>query len=127
MSPVRALFVDDEPSLLTLFRTILEMQGYHVQCAASAREACALLAREHFDLVITDMHMERPDAGCQVIAAAARLRPRPPIVILTAYVLPEQDWRQTGADDLVVKGTDVTTITQRLRVLLQRSSGPIAS
>ena len=123
MPPVRALFVDDEPSILALFRTILEMQGYQVQCAASAKSACALLARQHFDLVITDMHMERSDAGCDVITAAAQLRPRPAIVILTAYVLPEEDWRHTGADDFLVKGTEVPTITRRLRTLLERSTG----
>ncbi len=126
MPAVRALFVDDEPAILSLFRIILEMQGYQVQCAASAGAACDLLAEEHFDLVITDMHMERSDAGCDVIAAALRLRPRPAIAILTAYMLDEDDWRDTGADEFFLKGTEVPTITRRLRALLERSSGPLA-
>ncbi len=123
MPAVRALFVDDEPAILSLFRIILEMQGYEVQCAASAWAACELLAEQHFDLFITDMHMERSDAGCDVIAAALRLRPRPAIAILTAYILPEEEWRQTGADDLFIKGTEVPTITRRLRALLDARPG----
>lgn len=127
MPPVRVLFVDDEPSILSLFRTILELQGYQVQCAASASQACALLQQHPFDLVITDMHMETAAAGRQVIRAALCREPRPVIVILTAYVLPEEEWRQTGADDLLVKGTDVPAVTQRLRALLHQSPGAAAS
>ena len=126
MSSVRVLFVDDEPALLTLFRTILEMQGYQVQCAASATEACAVLKRQRFDLVISDMHMESAVAGREVIRAAALWAPRPVIVILTAYVLPEDEWRQTGADAFFVKGTEVPVITRKLRTLLQRSDGAVA-
>jgi CheY-like chemotaxis protein len=126
MSPVRALFVDDEPSLLALFRTILEMQGYQVQCAATATEACAVLERHPFDLVITDMHMETATSGREVIRAAARQKPRPAIVILTAYVMPEEEWRHTGADDLLVKGTEVPAIIGRLRGLLTRSGDAAA-
>lgn len=127
MRPVRALFVDDEPSIRSLFRTILEMQGYHVQCAAAAAEARALLEQRRFDLVITDMHMETPASGRDVICAAARQHPRPAIVILTAYMIDEEEWRRTGADDLFVKGTDVSTIIGRLRALLPPSAESTAS
>lgn len=127
MSTVRALFVDDEPAIRTLVRTILEMEGYQVVCAASAAEALDRLAEQHFDLVITDMHMERADSGCDVITAAAQLQPRPAIAILTAYMLPEDEWRRIGADDFFLKGTDVPTITRRLRALLDHRTRVAAS
>lgn len=126
MPPIRVLFVDDEPAILTLFRTILEMQDYCVQCAASAAEACAVLSYQPFDLVITDIHMENATAGHEVIRAAAAQTPRPPIVILSAYPLAEDEWRQTGADAFFIKGTDVPTVTRRLRYLLKRRTGLIA-
>jgi DNA-binding response OmpR family regulator len=121
--PVRALFVDDEPSIVALFRTVLEMQGYVVRCASSASEACAVLSSQSFDLVVTDMHMETPVAGRQVIRAAARHSPRPAIVILTSYLLAEEEWREAGADDFLLKGTEVPIITRRLRALVSRAAG----
>ncbi len=127
MSPVRVLFVDDEPAIRALFRTILELQGYRVSCADSAASGCHLLARERFDLVITDMHMEDSLSGQKVIDVAAGQFPRPVIVILTAYLMDDDEWRDTGADDLLVKGTDVLTITARLKKLLARSAHPAAS
>lgn len=127
MPRVGVLFVDDEPAIRALFRTILELQGYRTTCASSAREACALLSRLHFDLVITDMHMEDSTSGRQVIAAALGQLPRPAIVILTAYVMRDDEWRETGADELFVKGTDVLTITGRLRQLLDPAHRAAAS
>ena len=87
----------------------------------------ACLAREHFDLVITDMHMEESLSGQKVIDAAVGQLPRPVIVILTAYVMTDDEWCDTGADDLFVKGTDVLTITGRLKALLGRNARPAAS
>ena len=125
--PVRALFVDDEPAIRSLFRTILEMQGYRVECAESAARACDALAQRRFDLVITDMHMETSLSGRKVIQTAQGLQPRPVIVILTAYVLTDDEWRDTGADDLLVKGTDVLTMTSRLKALLAEKAHAAAS
>lgn len=57
----RILAVDDIPENLDLLRTILEHGGYQVECARGPAEAMALLRREAFDLIISDVHM--PEGG----------------------------------------------------------------
>ncbi len=59
--PARLLAVDDIPENLDLLRTILEHGGYQVTCARGPAEAIALLRREPFDLIISDVHM--PEGG----------------------------------------------------------------
>ena len=81
-----ALIVDDEASILTTLRAILEGRGLEVHEASSAKVAKEKIAGAlHFDLVITDMKMESDTAGYEVVSAANRL-PRPPVtIIISAY------------------------------------------
>ena len=118
--PVRVLFVDDDAAILQLFRTVLELEGYEVETASSAANAQELLCEHSYDLVITDMRMETPLSGFQVVRAAARLNPRPVIAIMTAYPMLPKDWKESGADALFMKGTSPIALTSSLRDLLRK-------
>ncbi len=118
--PARVLFVDDDAAILQLFRTVLELEGYEVQTAPSAAHAEQMLAHHSYDMVITDMRMETPLSGFQVVHAAARVTPRPVIAIMTAYPMLPKDWKESGADALFMKGTSPMALTAKLRDLLRR-------
>lgn len=51
----RILVVDDEPVVRSLFRTVLERDGYAVEEASDGNEGLAAYAREPADLVIVDL------------------------------------------------------------------------
>jgi DNA-binding NtrC family response regulator len=51
------LLVDDEEAVLSLEKEILETRSLRVLTASSGKEALTLLAREHVDLVVTDLKM----------------------------------------------------------------------
>lgn len=118
--PARVLFVDDDAAILQLFRTVLELEGYEVETAPSAAHGEQLLAEHSYDMVITDMRMETPVSGFQVVHAAARSTPRPVIVIMTAYPMLPKDWKESGADALFMKGTSPMALTAKLRELLRQ-------
>jgi CheY-like chemotaxis protein len=73
-----------------------------------------------FDLILTDMRMETPLAGYEVVRAAHQIRPRPAIVILTAFPIPSSDWRASGADALLVKGADILDLPEKLQTLVKQ-------
>lgn len=116
----RVLLVDDDSSIVQLFSTVLEMNGFSVTRAQSASEARSAMAQDTFEIVITDMHMETPTAGYEVVRAARDRSPRPIIVVVTAYPVPSSQWRGMGADALYIKGTNTTTLPQQLKELLDR-------
>ncbi len=116
----RVLLVDDDASIVQLFSTVLEMNGFAVTKAQSATDARAAIARESFEIVITDMHMETPTAGFEVVRAARERSPRPIIVVVTAYPVPSAQWRGMGADALYIKGANTMTLPQQLKELLDR-------
>jgi CheY-like chemotaxis protein len=116
---LRVLLVDDEPAILRLLQTILALAEFEVATSTSAAGAVERLQKERFDLVLTDMRMETPTAGYEVVKAASKLQPRPKIVILTAFPVPAAQWKQSGADALVVKGTDICKLPEQLRGLMK--------
>ena len=116
----RILVVDDESSILGLLRTVLELAEFQVDTAASGSEGAARLAQGAFDVVLTDMRMETPTAGYDLIRTARQLRPRPAIAILTAFPISPAEWKPSGADALFVKGSDLINLPERLNALIKQ-------
>jgi len=116
----RILLVDDEPSILGLLKTVMELASFEVQTLASGREAVSRLAEETFDVVLTDMRMETPTAGFDVIRAARKLQPRPAIAILTAYPISPAEWKPSGADALFVKGSEVMNLPDKVKAIIKQ-------
>ena len=81
----RILLVDDELAILLTLKAILEMNGFEVETASSAREGIGKLEKNTFNMVITDMRMEHETAGYDVIRAAKQQPYNPATSILTAY------------------------------------------
>lgn len=116
----RVLLVDDDDSILQLFCTVLEMNGFEVITATSAFQAVTIMEQQQFEMVITDLRMENPTAGFDVVRSAHNLSPRPIIVIVTAFPVPSAEWRRTGADALYIKGANTMALPEQLKELLHR-------
>jgi DNA-binding response OmpR family regulator len=114
----RILLVDDELAILLTLKTILEMNGFEVQTAASAREAEQKLDLGTYDMVITDMCMERQDSGFEVIRAARLQSYNPATAILTAYPDLGDGWKSAGAQSLLVKPMNTSDLLRQIEALL---------
>jgi signal transduction histidine kinase/ActR/RegA family two-component response regulator len=80
------LFVDDEETLVSLWKEILEHSGYTVTCARNGEEALDLFQANPytFDLVISDVTMPKM-SGPDLAKAVFELRPGMPIIMTTGY------------------------------------------
>ncbi|HET9695751.1 MAG TPA: response regulator [Terriglobales bacterium] len=116
----RVLLVDDEEAIRKLLSSVLEMADFKVTTAGSAREGIQKLGTEAFDLVLTDLRMETPLAGYDVVKAARNLSERPVSVIVTAFPIPPSEWRSVGADALFTKGMETIHMADQLKKLLMR-------
>lgn len=112
------LVVDDEAAVLSMLRAVFESQGHNVTTATSGADARKKLASGKFDLVVTDMRMETETAGFEVVRAARRRPEAPTIVILTAYPMREQQWREVGAHAGIMKGMPIAQLTEVIQQLL---------
>jgi len=114
----RILLVDDELAILLTLKAILEMNGFEVETAASAREAMQKLEQGVFQMVITDMRMETETAGYDVIRAARQQTYNPATSILTAYPSLGTDWKSRGAQSLLVKPVNTQDLLRQIEALL---------
>jgi two-component system chemotaxis response regulator CheY len=118
----RVLVVDDEPSVRTIVRLLLEKAGYDVLEAADGEAAIeALNAGENrlvLDVVICDIRMPKIN-GIQAIEYFQREYPHVPVIVLTAY--PETkmavSFMRNGLTDYLVKPVDA----QKLRGAVERA------
>jgi DNA-binding response OmpR family regulator len=116
----RILLVDDEVAVLLTLKAVLEISGFDVDTAASAREGVSKLHTREYNMLITDMRMEHDVAGVEVIKAARSATYHPAVALLTAFPVAEEDWQEMGADQLLVK-------PMHTRILLQQIEDLIAS
>jgi DNA-binding NtrC family response regulator len=114
----RLLLVDDEEDILTLFKRILQKEGYEVECACSGDEALAKLETTWFDLVMTDLKMPGMD-GLELLNRGKALSPGLPFIILTAFgtVQSAVTAVKDGACDYLVKPCD----NEELKVVVKKA------
>lgn len=114
----RILLVDDEPAILLTLKALLDIHGFEVETATSARDAKAKLRNSIFQMVITDMRMENDEAGLEVARAAKSVAYQPAVALLTAFPLGDDAWRDDGADEMLVKPMNSQALIQQLEALL---------
>jgi DNA-binding response OmpR family regulator len=115
----RVLLVDDEVAVLLTMKAVLEISGFDVDTAASAREAKLGLKKRAYDMVITDMRMESDEAGREVIVAARTAPYHPAVALLTAFPVADEDWQGMGADKMLVKPMQTRLLIQQIEKLLE--------
>jgi len=114
----RILLVDDELAILLTLKAVLELQGFEVETAASAKEAKSKIRSHTYHMVITDMRMENERAGLEVVRAAREAAYAPAIAMLTAFPLPGEEWQSEGADQMLVKPMNTRDLLLQIEALL---------
>jgi response regulator RpfG family c-di-GMP phosphodiesterase len=78
------LFVDDEPGILSSLRRLFRPHGYRIFIAESGAAGLEILAKEHIDLVISDMRMPEMD-GAAFLKEVRAQWPDVMRILLTGY------------------------------------------
>jgi CheY-like chemotaxis protein/anti-sigma regulatory factor (Ser/Thr protein kinase) len=120
------LIVDDEPDGRALIARILEGRGAQPTCAASAKEALALLRERRFDILISDIGMPEID-GYELMRMARALDGSRagalPAIAVTAYARAEDRQRSllAGYQMHLAKPIEALELVAAIAGLLQVS------
>lgn len=122
MLMLKILVVEDDDALLSLYRIVLEKEGYEALLAHHGEEAWAIMEREHVDLIVTDVRMPVMD-GYQFVRSVRDIFPEMPILMITA----KDDFASKsmgfslGTDDYMTKPVHMEEMMLRIRALLRRA------
>ena len=109
----RVLVVDDEPSVVEVFREFLSEQGYGLTLAASGEEAVRRLPECRPDIILTDLNLPGV-SGLEVMRSAKSIDPEVCVVVVTGYASASTaiDALRQGAYDYVTKPFDLGDVLQ---------------
>ncbi len=113
----RVLLVDDDLTSRLTLQTVLEAGGYQVDGAASAAEAIGKLEEQEYELVLSDLRMESPEAGLKVLAHARLMEYKPATAIVTTYQ-PARSRSRTGAGTVLIAPEDLPGLLSRVADLI---------
>jgi DNA-binding NtrC family response regulator len=81
----KVLLVDDDDAVRDMMSVTLERKGFDVVAAVSVAEALRLIAKESFDVLITDLHMPNPGDGFTVVTAMRHSQPNALTLLVSGY------------------------------------------
>jgi DNA-binding response OmpR family regulator len=121
LAPARLLLVDDDDSVLTGLGAVLEAYEFDVTTASGVAEALKYIAAEHFDVLLSDLHM--PGAGDGLIVAGAMRHANPSAVTLILSANPDMA-KATAAvlrqvDQILMKPVKAASLVEIIRQRLE--------
>jgi DNA-binding NtrC family response regulator len=118
------LLVDDDPTLIAVFATVLRRSGYTVLTAGSAKQAHEMLRAHTFSAIITDLHMPTLEGAELLAEVAAGKDPIPGILITGSGELEETYANAPGVSAILIKPIVRRTLLRTLeRILAQKKGG----
>ena len=129
MAPVKSiLVVDDDADIRTIVAKALAGPGRRVEVAEDARDALDLARAEQFDVVVSDMKMEKATSGLDLLKAFKEASPQTRVVLMSAYSSLDTavEAVRAGAFDYVAKPFDVREVMATVERALAATAVPEA-
>ena len=121
MATSKILIVDDEQSVATTIKAILQLDGNEVTAVTSGKDALGLLKEHEFDVVLTDLRLDDLD-GIEILRETQKLWPDTVSIMLTGYASLESAVTalRSGAYDYLIKPSDVDELRATVGRALER-------
>ena len=121
LNEFNVLVVDDEEIARTNLEYVLRKEGYQVSTAVNGRDALDKLGQKEFELILTDLKMEKMD-GIQLLESAKQIAPNTEIVMITGYatVGSAVDALKKGAAHYLPKPIDLEELRSTVRQIREK-------
>jgi DNA-binding response OmpR family regulator len=120
----KVLIVDDDETVRTSLRLILEYGDFEVATAGSVNDALKLIGSQVFDVLLSDLHMPGAGDGLTVVSAMRHSNPAAVTIIFSGF--PEMKEAAAAillqADEILVKPMAPMLLIQTIRERLKRGT-----
>jgi DNA-binding NtrC family response regulator len=110
----RILLVDDDIELLTVTQAGLEKRGFEVVAASTVNDALGRISSEHFDVLLSDLHLPNPGDGYTVVSAMHHRHPKAVTLVLSGFPALQEAAKAIleQADEVLLKPIGVAKMTE---------------
>jgi CheY-like chemotaxis protein len=118
---IKVLHIEDDPSVARSMARLLRLHGYEVATAATRDEAMQHLELHGLrpDLILTDSQLGMGLTGDELVAAIeARLKFKPPTIMLTSLTARQPEKGKSIADRILPKPVDIDVLLHEIEDLL---------
>lgn len=100
----KLLIVDDEQVAISNLTHVMKKEGYSVVATQKGQNALKLIEDEWFDVVLTDLKMQKVD-GMQILKRCKNLSPDTEVIMITGYATVQSaiEAMKKGAYDYITK------------------------
>jgi signal transduction histidine kinase len=118
------LVIEDEPQVRESYIDMFTFFGYDVQAVSNGREGLALINKNGYDIVVTDLNMPEMD-GLEVLQYLKKKKPYIEVIVITGFATLENAIKamKMGAYDYVTKPVDI----DHVRIVLAKCVQQIKS
>ncbi|MES2064757.1 MAG: sigma-54 dependent transcriptional regulator [Bacteroidota bacterium] len=119
----KILIIDDERSIRSTLREILEYEDYTVEDVDNGVDGLELIRNNDYDLVLCDIKMNRMD-GMEVLTEGLSIKPDLPFIMISGHGTVETavEASKKGAFDFISKPPDLNRLLITVRNALDRGS-----
>ncbi len=118
--------VDDDDAFLYMMQASLEARDFDVAAAGSVTEALRQIVTQHFDVLITDLHMPGPGDGFTVATAMRHTQPNALTLVLSGF--PDVKEAMAAillqADEVLLKPYEINELAGLIRRRMLEEKAP---
>src|SRR3989304_4389017 len=117
----KLLIIDDERVALKNLEHVMKKEGYDVVATQSGANALKILGEQSFDVVLTDLRMEKVD-GMQILRKCRELYPDTEVVLITGYATLESavDAMKHGAFYYIAKPFKLDEVRKTVKEAVEK-------
>jgi ActR/RegA family two-component response regulator len=125
MTKQRILLVDDNDDIREVYRRGLQNREFEVVTAATVNEALRLISIEHFDVLLSDLHMPDAGDGFTVVSAMRHTHPQALTLLMSGYPAVEEAMSAIllEADQVLAKPVGIAEIA---KIIQEKIANPAA-
>jgi DNA-binding NtrC family response regulator len=119
----KMLIIDDERVALRNLEHVMKKEGYEVTGTQSGANALKILEEHHFDVVLTDLRMEKVD-GMEILRRCRELYPDTEVILITGFATLESgvDAMKHGAFYYIAKPFKLDEVRKVVREAVTKVS-----
>jgi CheY-like chemotaxis protein len=120
----RILLAEDDDAVRGMLRTMLGRDGFEVVEVSNVPDALSHIARENFDVLLSDMHMPHAGDGFTVVSAMRHTHPQAVTLVLSGYPALEEAFSaiRLQVDEVLTKPIEIGSLRKIIR---ERLTNPL--